>query len=251
MPWLGLGSAAFSFMVILTCLSVIPVTLGDRSDPQPPRLFKVNPRATWSVSPIAAAGCVVVGLNNSAFWLINPLQLNSQGFTLGQIATFVACAIAGAVLCQFPFGYLSDRADRRLALAVAAACGSAAALVLALVDHLVPSVAFACAFVYGAATLPLYALVSAHANDRAQAGQYMIMASGLSFFFSCGAVIGPLAAVTLFDQFGRPGFYGYLAAVLGGLAVLAAIRIAVRPEPGERLAETLTGVTDSGEVGSR
>jgi MFS family permease len=192
---------------------------------------------------------VAIGLNNSAFWLISPLQLKSQGFTLSQIATFIACAIAGAVLLQFPLGYFSDRVDRRLALAVAAGCGSLAAVALAVLDHPVPTVAFACAFVYGATTLPLYALVSAHANDRAQPGQYMILASGLSFFFSCGAVVGPLAGSSLFHRFGGAGIYGYLAAALGGLALLAAFRLVVRPGKRDaQHAETLTGVTDSGEV---
>ena len=54
MPLLGVGGfLVFTAMAILTCLSVIPVALFDRSNPLVPETFYVNPRKIWTISPIA------------------------------------------------------------------------------------------------------------------------------------------------------------------------------------------------------
>jgi MFS family permease len=230
MPILGVeGFLIFLAMAIMTCLSVIPVALFDRSNPSLPESFHVNPRTIWNISPIACIGCIAIGLTNTGFRLISPLHVQAIGLTLTQIATFLSVAIFGAALLQFPLGHLSDRLDRRLALMIASSGAAMAALFLALMPK-TAAYAYIGSFFYGALSLPLYSLLAAHAYDRAGRGQYVILAAGLSFFFSLGAMIGPIAASLSFELGGGTGLFCFLGAVQALLTLIAGFRLIVRPQ---------------------
>ncbi|HEY7748986.1 MAG TPA: MFS transporter [Aestuariivirgaceae bacterium] len=230
MPLIGVeGFLIFIAMSVLTCFSVIPVALFDRSNPAPPETFHVNPRTIWNISPIACIGCVSIGLTNTGFRLISPLHVQAMGLNLAQIATFLSLAIFGAALLQFPLGHLSDRLDRRLALMIASTGSGLAALFLAFAPESV-FYAYIGSFFYGALSLPLYSLVAAHAYDRASSGQYVIVAAGLSFFFSLGAMIGPIAASLSFQVGGGMGLFCFLGAVQASLTLIAGYRLMVRPQ---------------------
>jgi MFS family permease len=229
MPLLGVeGFLIFTAMAIMTCLSVIPVALFDRSNPSLPESFYVNPRTIWNISPIACIGCIAIGLTNTGFRLISPLHVQAIGMTLTEIATFLSVAIFGAALLQFPLGHLSDRLDRRLALMIASSGAAMAALFLALMPK-IAAYAYVGSFFYGALSLPLYSLLAAHAYDRASRGQYVILAAGLSFFFSLGAMIGPIAASLSFQFGAGTGLFCFLAAVQALLTLIAGYRLIIRP----------------------
>jgi MFS family permease len=230
MPLLGVGGfLVFIAMAILTCLSVIPVALFDRSNPLVPETFYVNPRKIWTISPIASIGCIAIGLTNTGFRLISPLHVQSIGLNLAQIATFLSAAIFGAALFQFPLGHMSDRLNRRVALIFASSGAAFAAAFLAFTPR-TPAFAYTGSFFYGALSLPLYSLVAAHAYDRASPGQYIIVAAGLSFFFSLGAMIGPIAASTAFELGAGVALFSFLASVQAVLTLIALYRLVVRPD---------------------
>jgi len=42
-------------------------------------------------------------------------------------------------------------------------------------------------FFFGAFSLPLYSLSAAHANDRANKDQFVLLAAGMMFFYGLGA----------------------------------------------------------------
>jgi MFS family permease len=230
MPLFGVeGFLIFIAMAMLTCFSVIPVALFDRSNPSLPETFHVNPRSIWKISPIACVGCIAIGLTNTGFRLIGPLHVQAIGLSLTQIATFLSVAIFGAALLQFPLGHLSDRLNRRVALMVSSSGAALAAFFLAFS----PKIAFYAylgSFFYGALSLPLYSLLAAHAYDRASRGQYVIIAAGLSFFFSLGAMIGPMAASLSFQYGGGTGLFGFLGAVQALLTLIAGYRLVIRPD---------------------
>ena len=86
-------------------------------------------------------------------------------------------------------------------------------------------------FMFGAFALPLYSLSAAHANDRAKHGQYVIVAAGLSFFFSLGAMIGPFVAAQVLSIFGPDFFFTYTSIVHLSLVVVTLWRMTVRRTP--------------------
>jgi MFS family permease len=58
LPVFGIGGfEIFAVMTMLIILSIVPVSLADRSNPAPPAPFSFNPKRLFAVSPLACAGC--------------------------------------------------------------------------------------------------------------------------------------------------------------------------------------------------
>src|SRR5690606_18045380 len=107
------GFAIFAVMGIMIAISLVPVSLGDRSNPKAPDDVRLDLRRAWAISPIAALGCIAIGVTNSAFRTLSPVYAQDIGFSTADVATFVSVSIIGGALIQYPLGYASDRHDRR------------------------------------------------------------------------------------------------------------------------------------------
>ena len=83
-------------------------------------------------------------------------------------------------------------------------------------------------FIFGAFAMPLYSLCSAHANDHAAEGQHALVSAGMLFFWSCGAIIGPLFASFMLDIFGPQALFIYTAAVLAAFMLYTLQRMTAR-----------------------
>ena len=115
------GFTIFAIMSIMITLSLVPVSLGDRSNPAPPEEVKLDLAAVWRISPLGCIGCVAVGLTNSAFRTLSPVYAEQIGMSVADVVTFVSVSIIGGAIIQYPLGYLSDRWDRRTVLLVSTA----------------------------------------------------------------------------------------------------------------------------------
>ena len=232
--------AIFSVTAILFCLSLVPVSLMDQTKPKAPESFHFNIPAVWALSPLACLGCVTIGLTNSAFRLIGPLYAREIGLGVTGIAMFVSAGIIGGATLQYPFGWVSDRYGRRTSIIAATTGAMLAGLFLSLFARSQFAV-YAGVFSFGAFALPLYSLSAAHANDRADGESYVLVAAGLSFFFSLGAVFGPLTASLVIQQFGAPAFFTYTSAVHGVLLLVTIFRMTRRgPVPREARSRFVT-----------
>lgn len=222
------GFAIFSVTAILFCVSMVPVCLADRSRPRAPAVMRFDVPAVWAISPLACLGSVSIGLTNSAFRLIGPLYAKEAGLGVTGIALFVSAGIVGGAVLQLPLGWFSDRAGRRAAITVATGGAMLAGLFLSFYAR-TPAATYMGAFAFGAFALPLYSLSAAHANDRADDESYVLVAAGLSFFFSLGAVCGPFVASLVIQTLGAPAFFGYTSLVHGTLLLVTLYRATRRP----------------------
>ena len=124
MPIFGTsGFTLFGIMTLMISLSLVPVAMGDRSNPKPPEFVKFDIRAIWQISPLASIGCVTIGMTNAAFRFVGPLYAETLGLSLANVATFISLGVIGGAILQYPLGLLSDRYDRRWIL-IAATCGA-------------------------------------------------------------------------------------------------------------------------------
>jgi hypothetical protein len=74
LPVFGIGGfEIFAVMTMLIILSIVPVSLADRSNPAPPAPFSFNPKRLFAVSPLACAGAITVGLTTASFRSVGPL----------------------------------------------------------------------------------------------------------------------------------------------------------------------------------
>ncbi|MBB2904691.1 MFS family permease [Rhizobium sp. RAS22] len=207
------GPVVFSLIAIALVLSLVPISLADKSNPAPPKQIPFNLFAVWRISPLAVVGCVAVGLSMAAFRNIGPIYAEQIGFSVTAIATFMSAGIIGGVVLQYPLGVYSDRYDRRIIILATTAGSVIVGLFLAFFAGTDEWSNIIGVFIFGAFALPLYSLSSAHGNDHAKEGEHAMMSAGLLFFWSVGATVGPLLASVLIDQFGPKALFSYTAAI--------------------------------------
>ena len=229
MPVFGTdGFTLFGIMALIISMSLIPVALGDRSSPKPPALVKFSVSEIWAISPIACTGCIAIGLTNSTFRFIGPLYAEEIGLNITNIATFISLGVVGGAVLQYPLGLLSDRFDRRVISVVATLGAVAAGTFLVLFAGTDQTAVYIGIFLFGAFSLPLYSLSAAHANDRANPDQYVLLAAGLMFFYGIGAAFGPTISSALLQAFGPSSLFTFTSAVHGFLALATLWRMRKR-----------------------
>ena len=222
------GFAIFAIMAMMITLSLVPVSLADRSNPTPPEAVSLDLTRVWRISPIACMGCIAIGMTNGAFRLIGPIYANDVGMDVTDVATFMGAGIFGGAVLQYPLGYLSDRYDRRRILIISTLGAVFAGIAITLFAGSSVPLNIAGIFLFGAFALPLYSLSAAHANDHAKQDDFVHVAAGLMLFFSVGAMVGPPVAAYLMEQFG-PGFlFFYTSAVHASLILVTLYRMQVR-----------------------
>jgi MFS family permease len=229
-PGVGIGGfEIFAFIAMALSLSLVPISLADRSSPTVPEAIRFDVKKLWNISPLATVGCIVVGLTNAAFRNLGPIYAHDIGLSITAIASFMSAGIVGGVVLQYPLGIYSDRLDRRLVILVATLGSTLAALYLAFFaggDEWRNLVGI---FIFGAFAMPLYSLCSAHANDHAGEGEHALVSAGMLFFWSCGAIIGPLFASVLLQFFGPQALFLYTAVVLVAFMAYTVLRMSARP----------------------
>lgn len=223
------GFELFAIVAMFFCLSLVPVSLGDRSRPRAPERFRFDLGTVWRISPLACIGCVTIGMTNTGFRFIGPLYATAMDLDISGIATFMGAGILGGAALQYPLGMISDRFDRRWTLLAATAGAVLAALFLAMTGSGEEIRIYVGIFLFGAFALPLYSLSAAHANDQAQGDQFLLLAAGLTFFFAIGAMAGPPIASYMMDLFGARALFIYMSLVHGAFIVVALWRILVGP----------------------
>lgn len=228
-PGIGIGGfELFAIVAMALSLSLVPISLADRSSPTVPEAIRFDVKKLWNISPLATVGCIVVGLTNAAFRNLGPIYAHDIGLSVTAIASFMSAGIVGGVVLQYPLGIYSDRLDRRLIILVATLGSALAALYLAFFAGGDEWRNFVGIFIFGAFAMPLYSLCSAHANDHAGEGEHALVSAGMLFFWSCGAIIGPLFASVLLQVFGPQALFLYTAVILLAFMGYTALRMSAR-----------------------
>lgn len=229
-PGVGIGGfQLFAIISMALTLSLVPISLADRSSPIAPEAIRFDVKKLWNISPLATIGCIVVGLTNAAFRSLGPIYGQEIGMSVTAIASFMSAGIIGGVVLQYPLGLYSDKLDRRVIILFATFGATAAALFLAIYAGSDEWLNMAGIFVFGAFAMPLYSLCSAHANDHAGEGEHALVSAGMLFFWSIGAIIGPLFASVLLDMFGPGSLFTYTAVVMVIFMAYTIVRMTARP----------------------
>lgn len=222
------GHAVFAIIAIALTLSLVPISLADKSSPAPPQAIRFDMRAVWRISPLAVAGAIAVGLSMATFRNIGPIYAAEIGLSITAIATFMSAGIVGGVVLQYPLGLYSDRMDRRIVILCTTGGSVVTGLYLAFGAGNNELANIIGVFLFGAFAMPLYSLCCAHGNDFARPGEHALFSAGLLFFWSIGATVGPLTGSIMLDIFGPRAFFIFTSAILASFMVYTAYRIRVR-----------------------
>jgi MFS family permease len=221
----------FGIITVLIALGLVPVALTTATAPQPIQQTRLRIGWLYGVSPVAVLGCLAVGVANGAFWSLAPVFARLNGLDVSQIAMFMAVAIVGGALMQFPLGRISDRLDRRRVIVAACLLAASSGLGMAFLGSFSNIAMLGLAFLFGGFALPIYALSIAHANDLVQPEDRISVSGGLLLVFGLGAVVGPFIAAALMDAVGHQGLFWFTAAIHILTAAFACYRMTRRAVP--------------------
>lgn len=228
-PQGDLGALVLIIALFTACL--IPVAATRRSVTTPPAGRGISLLAVWRLAPAAVASSLVAGAMAGAVAQLYPVfaaSLNPQAGA-GFAATFNAAMVAGAAICLWPAGLISDRIERRLVIAALTGLGAVCALTLGLAGETLPLwLALVLAGLWGAGGLSFYGVAVAHAADRAGEGGAGALMPALLIGWGVGSIAGPLMASALMGVMGPGGLFVFAAAALGGLCAMMVLRRSTR-----------------------
>lgn len=229
---LGVASPAlfvpFSLVAILICMAALPVTASRMAQPELPASPKLALTALFRMAPAAAGGVLLSGIAMGGFWGLGAVYATRIGLDLAGVSTLMSVTIIGGALLQIPIGRLSDRGDRRIALAAVSALAAIVSVGMILTRDVSQTALFALFFVYGGLVFAIYPLCVAHLLDHLPSGDLLAGCSSLLLLNGVGSALGPALAGGLMAQWGPQALPGFFASVLLLLAFVAAGRRLVR-----------------------
>lgn len=222
------GYILFVIPSVLVSLSFAPILLSIVPTPAFGTTKNMSLRELYTISPTSFVGMILLGGVFSAQFGMSAVYASQIGMSVREISSFVSAIFVGALVLQYPIGWLSDRMDRRvliLAVSVAGALGCAIgwfggsniyALLLS-------------AFIIGGMSNPLYSLLIAYANDYLDADDMAAASGGLLFVNGLGAIAGPVLTGWMMTTIGASAFWLFLAVLMVGIAAYAGYRMTQRP----------------------
>ena len=236
------GYVLFVIPSVLVSLAFAPILLTVCPTPAFERTKALSLRQIMKISPLGCVGMFLLGGVFSAQLGMAPVYGAEVGLSVPQLSAFVASFFIGAIVLQYPIGWMSDRMDRRLLiLGTAAVMGTAATGGLLLAGAFAPLLVLA--FVIGGMSNPLYSLIIAHTNDFLDHDDMAAAAGSMVFISGLGAVIGPLVTGWLMGVIGPRGFFVVMAVLSFAIVVHAAYRMTRRAAP--RVTESYVAVAPS------
>jgi MFS family permease len=212
---------------ILVSVSFAPILLSVAQAPATEVARPMPLRELFSGSPLGTVGIFLLGsvyATQSGMGAVFGTQI---GLTTSQIALFIAMLFAGALVMQYPIGWLSDRMDRRKLIFGAAVLG-AISCTFGWMNGGELWPLMASAFFAGGVTTPLYALFLAYTNDYLPTEDMPAASGGLVLTFGIGAILGPLATGWAMQQFGPFAFWLVLSITFSAIALYALYRMTQR-----------------------
>jgi len=223
--------AQFHLFVIASMVysfALVPILLTRANAPAPSSPQRMKFTKLFIISPVGVFGTVCAGLANSSLNVMGAVFAREVGLTVAQVSTFMAAAIFGGMILQFPIGRISDHFDRRTVLVFSSFCTvlSAVAVIMALGHNfylLVIAVAF-----YGGFSFTIYPISASQVNDMIDRTKLVQVSAGLLIAYGVGASLGPVLSSQFMAYDGPNGFFIFFIAVNCLLIAFSLIRILQR-----------------------
>ena len=224
------GYLLFVIPSVLVSIAFAPILLSISPTPAFESTKRMSLKELFQVSPLGFVGMFLMGSVFAAQFGMAAVYATEAGLTINQIPFFTAAFYVGAMLFQSPIGWISDRSDRRVLIAISAAIAGVASIAGMLFGGNY-YVLLGAAFLIGGLSNPLYSLLIAYTNDFLEAEDMASASAGLLFLNGVGASAGPLVIGYFIQVFGPSGFFILLAFVLLAMAAYAVYRMTQRPAP--------------------
>ena len=199
----------FMICAMLYALAVVPTAVSKAQSPAPLTHVKLDLRKLYFNSPSAFVGAFICGIISAAWISFGPVFGSRVDMSNAEIATLLGVTMIGSLIFQYPLGRLSDIIDRRYVMVLAGIVGVCAGTALSFLGamHNFSILFYGSAVCYGAVIFSIYSLVIAHANDYADAGDFVETSSGMLIVYGLGTIAGPLMTAFAMDMLGPSGVF--------------------------------------------
>ena len=221
------GYSLFIIISILVSISFAPILLSVSPTPAFERTKPMSLTQLFRSSPLGCVGMFLLGGVFSAQFGMSAVFGSQIGLSLSKISLFVAAFYIGAMIFQYPIGWMSDRMDRRLLILLISASSAGGSVFAYFAGDYFFALVFA-AFLVGGLSNPLYSLIIAHANDFIEYEDMASAAAGLLFVNGIGAISGPLIIGYAMNAFGPEIFFVIIFLLMSTLAAYAGYRMTQR-----------------------
>jgi MFS family permease len=226
MGWLDIGTAQAPFVgIVFTALSMLPVGLTRLAQPPAPKAASVALRHAWQISPVGITGMFAVGGLSMMIAGFAPIHATAKGFTQQEVAALMVAMPLGTLLLQIPFGWISDRTDRRYVLIAASLLVAVAGITAARFDTATLIVILLIYVIWSGSAESIYSLASAHASDRAPKEDLVALSSTMLFAWSVSGFVIPALGTTLTAVYGTQSFIYVAIAIALIYAVFVVWRV--------------------------
>jgi MFS family permease len=235
---LGVGSFLLRFVelstaaaplvgIAFTALSILPVGMTRLAQPPAPEAASIALGRAWKISPVGLAGMLATGGLSMMIAGFTPIHATDKGYTQAQVATLMFAMPLGTLIFQIPFGWISDRTDRRYVLIAASLLVIGAGFAAARFDGAALATIIAIYVIWSGSSESIYSLSSAHANDRASKDELVHLSSSMLFAWSVSGFVVPGIGTLLTAWYGTQSFM-YVAIVIAAIYCLFVIwRVAI------------------------
>jgi MFS family permease len=207
------GAAAPVLGVVFAAMAILPVGMTRLAQPPPPQTASLALVHAWRISPVGLAGMLAVGGLSMMIAGFAPIHATASGYSQQEVATLLFAMPLGTLFVQIPFGWISDRTDRRYVLIAAALLVGLFGLAAGVFDGATLAVLIAIYMVWDGASESIYSLASAHANDRASKDEMVTLQSTMLFAWSLSGFLVPGLGTVLTALYGTIAFI-YIAVVI-------------------------------------
>lgn len=221
------GYELFILPSILVSIAFAPILLSVTPTPVFETTKPMTLRALFVISPLGCVGVFLLGGVYAAQFGMSAVFGAQNDLSVSQISLFVASFYIGATVFQYPVGWISDRMDRRMLIAIVAALAGVGAVLGILSGGEYKTLLISAAIVGGMSN-PLYALLLAHTNDFLEYEDMAAASGGLLFINGLGAFLGPMVIGWLMGRFGPSAFFYVLATLLFVMGLYALFRMTRR-----------------------
>ena len=233
-----LGFVPFAMVSVMFSFALLPITMTRVDEPAPVQAPKFSLRSLYDASPLGMAAAVASGLITGAFYGMSTSFGKAAGFSDAGVASFMAAAILGGAIFQWPVGIFSDRHDRRVVLLWVCVLGAGVTALGFVLAHYAVDALLPLALVFGGLIFSMYGLGVAHVNDVIDSSRLVEFTGGLLLLHGVGAAIGPVLAGTVMDVAGPSSLMLFYAAVMGAMALYTVKRLRYFPPvPAEQKAD--------------
>lgn len=210
------GPSAPILGIAFASIAMLPVGMTRLRQPPPPSAASLAIGRAWRISPVGLSGMLAAGGLSMMIAGFTPIHATAAGYSQREIATLLFAMPLGTLFVQIPAGWISDRTDRRYVLVAAALVVALLGVAAGVFDGAALALVILIYMAWDGASESIYALSSAHANDRASKEEMVALQSTLLFAWSLSGFVVPAIGTVL------TGIYGTIAFIHVAVVIASA-----------------------------